>query len=470
MMESDDDDGDDEKRREKDAEDAEEEEAKTTTLRGVEEEEECLSPREKMDVGKQQQSPLTTPLTTTTTLAAETKEQSQSRANELGLHEQWRSVLRAERRAKEEERKERKENAKERRVDQLDARTEWLDRELDAAEKQTRSMAKLHLNAAERMYDAALKCKKQMRMDLEKSMRRAFDAFVKEAEEVRKAHEKHTALAERAMKEMKLRFEHQEMNVHFPRHASTIAEIKNKAEEERANLRSTVGAKLERAKRDVVRASGGERERPSLHGDTNAAYDVGDEINNDNDNNDDDDDETLGENEVEELMTFVNAAAAADDASPSSVDAYHPKHLHHRFCRVNRLKDAQIARMEENLRALTREREKWHRKTAVLERTHSEDARRVETHARIALRRARDMRAARAKKSQEHIDALKQKLSDAYDDRRTQSSSSSSFRHQFKFGSYPRSKVFWESRDEDAKAFFAPKSFTTAAWSHEAKT
>ena len=388
-------------------------------------------------------------LMTTMTLA-KTEEQSQSRANELGLHEQWRSVLRAERRAKEEERKERKENAKERRVDQLDARTEWLDRELDAAEKQTRSMAKLHLNAAERMYDAALKCKKQMRMDLEKSMRRAFDAFVKEAEEVRKAHEKHTALAERAMKEMKLRFEHQEMNVHFPRHASTIAEIKNKAEEERANLRSTVGAKLERAKRDVVRASGGERERPSLHGDTNAANDVSDEINNDNDNNDDDDDD--------------------DDASPSSVDAYHPKHLHHRFCRVNRLKDAQIARMEENLRALTREREKWHRKTAVLERTHSEDARRVETHARIALRRARDMRAARAKKSQEHIDALKQKLSDAYDDRRTQSSSSSSFRHQFKFGSYPRSKVFWELRDEDAKAFFAPKSFTTAAWSHEAKT
>jgi len=485
MMESDDDDDDDEKRREEDAEDAEEEEEEeeakkkttTTTLRGVEEEEEeendCFeAPREKMYVGKQQQSPLTTTLTTTTTLGAKTEEQSQSRANELGLHEQWRSVLRAERRAKEEERKERKENAKERRVDQLDARTEWLDRELDAAEKQTRSMAKLHLNAAERMYDAALKCKKQMRMDLEKSMRRAFDAFVKEAEEVRKAHEKHTALAERAMKEMKLRFEHQEMNVHFPRHASTIAEIKNKAEEERANLRSTVGAKLERAKRDVVRASGGERERPSLHGDTNAANDVGDEINNDNDNNDDDDDddEILGENEVEELMTFVNAAAADDDASPSSVDAYHPKHLHHRFCRVNRLKDAQIARMEENLRALTREREKWHRKTAVLERTHSEDARRVETHARIALRRARDMRAARAKKSQEHIDALKQKLSDAYDDRRTQSSSSSSFRHQFKFGSYPRSKVFWESRDEDAKAFFAPKSFTTAAWSHEAKT
>ena len=478
--EYDDDDDDDEKRREKDAEDAEEEEEEattttTTTLRGVEEEEEeeeeCLSPREKMDVGKQRQSPLTT-TTLTTTLAAETKEQSQSRANELGLHEQWRSVLRAERRAKEEERKERKENAKERRVDQLDARTEWLDRELDAAEKQTRSMAKLHLNAAERMYDAALKCKKQMRMDLEKSMRRAFDAFVKEAEEVRKAHEKHTALAERAMKEMKLRFEHQEMNVHFPRHASTIAEIKNKAEEERANLRSTVGAKLERAKRDVVRASGGERERPSLHGDTNAANDVGDEINNDNDNNDDDDDddEILGENEVEELMTFVNAAAADDDASPSSIDAYHPKHLHHRFCRVNRLKDAQIARMEENLRALTREREKWHRKTAVLERTHSEDARRVETHARIALRRARDMRAARAKKSREHIDALKQKLSDAYDDRRTQSSSSSSFRHQFSFGSSPRSKVFWKSRDDDAKAFFAPKSFTPTAWSHGAKT
>ena len=41
-----------------------------------------------------------------TTTLAKTEEQSQSRANELGLHEQWRSVLRAERRAKEEERKE----------------------------------------------------------------------------------------------------------------------------------------------------------------------------------------------------------------------------------------------------------------------------------------------------------------------------------------------------------------------------
>ena len=390
---------------------------------------------------------------------AKTEEQSQSWANELGLHEQWRSVLRAERCAKEEERKERKENAKERRVDQLDARMEWLDRELDAAEKQTRSMAKMHLNAAERMFDAALKCKKQMRMDLEKSMRRAFDAFVREAEEVRKAHEKHTALAERAMKEMKLRFENQEMNVHFPRHASTIAEIKNKAEEERANLGSTVGAKLERAKRDVVRASGGERERPSLHGDTNDENDVGDEIDNDNDNNDDDD-ETLGENEVEELMTFVNAAT---DASPLSVDTYHPKHLHHRFRRVNRLKDAQIARMEENLRALTREREKWQRKTAVLEQNHSEDARRVETHARIALRRARDMRTARAKKSKEHIEKLKQKLSDEYD-RRMQSSFS---RHQFS-ESQPR-RVFWELRDafrRDEDTALAPKY----PWSTKAKT
>ena len=394
-----------------------------------------------------------------TTTLAKTEEQSQSRANELGLHEQWRSVLRAERCAKEEERKERKENAKERRVDQLDARMEWLDRELDAAEKQTRSMAKMHLNAAERMFDAALKCKKQMRMDLEKSMRRAFDAFVREAEEVRKAHEKHTALAERAMKEMKLRFENQEMNVHFPRHASTIAEIKNKAEEERANLGSTVGAKLERAKRDVVRASGGERERPSLHGDTNDENDVGDEIDNDNDNNDDDD-ETLGENEVEELMTFVNAAT---DASPLSVDTYHPKHLHHRFRRVNRLKDAQIARMEENLRALTREREKWQRKTAVLEQNHSEDARRVETHARIALRRARDMRTARAKKSKEHIEKLKQKLSDEYD-RRMQSSFS---RHQFS-ESQPR-RVFWELRDafrRDEDTALAPKY----PWSTKAKT
>ena len=198
---------------------------------------------------------------------------------------------------------------------------------------------------------------------------------------------------------------------------------------------------------------------------------MSDEINNDNDNNDGDDgdDETLGENEVEELMTFVNAAAAADDdASPSSVDAYHPKHLHHRFCRVNRLKDAQIARMEENLRALTREREKWHRKTAVLERTHSEDARRVETHARIALRRARDMRAARAKKSQEHIDALKQKLSGV----RRQKNAIVVLvlvPSSIQIWSYPRSKVFWELATKTLKAFFAPKSFTTAAWSHEAK-
>ena len=70
---------------------------------------------------------------------------------------------------------------------------------------------------------------------------------------------------------------------------------------------------------------------------------MGDEIDNDNDSNDDDD-ETLGENEVEELMTLVNAA---DDASPSSVDRIIRNIPHHRFRRVNRLKDAQIARMEE---------------------------------------------------------------------------------------------------------------------------
>ena len=122
-------------------------------------------------------------------------------------------------------------------------------------------MAKAHLETAERIYDAALKCKKQMRMDLEESMRKAFAAFAKEAEKVRKTHEERVAVAERAMKEMTTRFENQELNSNFPRHASTMAEIKNQAEEERANLRSTLGARLERARRDVYRASGCERER-----------------------------------------------------------------------------------------------------------------------------------------------------------------------------------------------------------------
>lgn len=190
-----------------------------------------------------------------------TKEQKQSRTNELGLHEQWRSIQRAERRKTREERKDRREIAKERLVDRLDEKTEKLDRELDMAEKQTRAMAKAHLETAERIYDAALKCKKQMRMDLEESMRKAFAAFAKEAEEVRKTHEERVAVAERAMKEMPMRFENQELNSNFPRHASTMAEIKNQAEEERANLRSTLGARLERARRDVYRASGCERER-----------------------------------------------------------------------------------------------------------------------------------------------------------------------------------------------------------------
>ena len=85
----------------------------------------------------------------------------------------------------------RKENAKERRVDQLDARMVVGSRVGRGGE--TDEVDKMHLNAAERMFDAALKCKKQMRMDLEKSMRRAFDAFVREAEEVAKGARKHTA-------------------------------------------------------------------------------------------------------------------------------------------------------------------------------------------------------------------------------------------------------------------------------------
>ena len=199
---------------------------------------------------------------------------------------------------------------------------------------------------------------------------------------------------------------------------------------------------------------------------------MSDEINNDNDNNDgdDDDDERLGENEVEDAdgegerrpdrvprrrFTFVRRRVPSETSPPPLLPRQPAQ-------------SAQIARMEENLRALTREREKWRSckplfsnalKTATRRNARQN---RVATGARYARRQS--------KKSQEHIDALKQKLSDAYDDRRTQSSSSSSFRHQFKFGSYPRSKVFWEPRDEDAKAFFAPKSFTTAAWSHEAKT
>ena len=161
-------------------------------------------------------------------------------------------TLRAERRAKEEERKERKENAKERRVDQLDARTEWWI-ELDAAEKQTRSMAKPHLNAAERMYDAALKCKTFTNAD----------GFGKERAEARTARhgkpsgggakgarEAHGARRTGDERDEAALRTSRKANVHFPRHASTIAEIKNKAEEERANLRSTVRAvKLERAKR-----------------------------------------------------------------------------------------------------------------------------------------------------------------------------------------------------------------------------
>ena len=128
------------------------------------------------------------------------------------------------------------------------------------AEKQTRAMAKAHLETAEKIYDAALKCKKQMRKDLEESMPQAARAFAKEAEEVRKTHEERVAVAERAMKEMTTRFENQELNSNFPRHASTMAEIKNQAEEERANLRLYARRQIERARRgDVYRASGCEK-------------------------------------------------------------------------------------------------------------------------------------------------------------------------------------------------------------------
>ena len=337
-----------------------------------------------------------------------TKEQKQSRTNELGLHEQWRSIQRCERRKTREERKDRREITKERLVDRLDEKTEKLDRELDVAEKQTRAMAKAHLETAEMIYDAALKCKKQMRMDLEESMRKAFSAFAKEAEEVRKTHEERVAVAERAMKEMTTRFENQELNSNFPRHASTMAEIKNQAEEERANLRSTLGARLERARRDVYRASGCERERAAPRDDGGMRVTKNDDEER-KDDNDDDSNTDLDENEGDELMTLLNTTA-----TNSAYDAYHPKLLHHRFRRINRLKDAKLQRMEETLSKITREREKWQRKTASLEQEHSEDARKIETQTRAALRQARDARRLRAKKSKEQCEQLKQKLAREY--------------------------------------------------------
>ena len=376
--------------------------------------------------------------TTARTTPPMTKEQKQSRTNELSLHEQWRSIRRAERRKTREERKERREIAKERLVDRLDERTEKLDRELDVAEKQTRAMAKVHLETAERIYDAALKCKEQMRMDLEESMRKAFTAFAKESEEVRKAHEERVAVAERAMKEMKMRFENQEMNVHFPRHASTMAEIKNQAEEERANLRSTLGARLERVKRDIIRASGGESERPVLQNDRDGVRNSENDHNNNSDSDSEDGDITdLDKNEEEELMTFLNTDATAPSAS-----AYHPKLLHQRFRRINRIKDAKIQRMEEHLSKLTREREKWQRKTASLERNQSEDASRIETQTRAALRQARDLRRARAKRSKERVEKLKQRLSAEYSH-----SSSDGPRNGSSSSFLSKSDAFWALRD-----------------------
>jgi len=372
------------------------EESETSTPKEEEEEEEEEEEREI------QTPPLPPPLPPTT------KEQKQSRTNELGLHEQWRSIQRCERRKTREERKDRREIAKERLVDRLDEKTEKLDRELDVAEKQTRAMAKAHLETAERIYDAALKCKKQMRMDLEESMRKAFAAFAKEAEEVRKTHEERVAVAERAMKEITMRFENQELNSNFPRHASTMAEIKNQAEEERANLRSTLGARLERARRDVYRASGCERERAAPRDDGGMRVTKSNDEER-KDDNDDDSNTDLDENEEDELMTLLNTTA-----TNSAYDAYHPKLLHHRFRRINRLKDAKLQRMEETLSKLTREREKWQRKTASLEQEHSEDARKIETQTRAALRQARDARRLRAKKSKEQCEQLKQKLAREY--------------------------------------------------------
>ena len=377
--------------------------------------------------------------TTARTTPPTTKEQKQSRTNELSLHEQWRSIQRAERRKTREERKERREIAKERLVDRLDERTEKLDRELDVAEKQTRAMAKAHLETAERIYDAALKCKEQMRMDLEMSMRKAFAAFAKESEEVRKAHEERVAVAERAMKEMKMRFENQEINVHFPRHASTMAEIKNQAEEERANLRSTLGARLERVKRDIIRASGCESERPALQNDRDGVRDSENGQNNSSDSDFENGDVTdLDKIEEEELMTFLNT-----DATAPSLNAYHPKLLHHRFRRINRIKDAKIQRMEEHLSKLTREREKWQRKTASLERNQSEDASRIETQTRAALRQARDLRRARAKRSKERVEKLKQRLSAEYSHSRSDGP-----RNGFSSSSFlSKSDAFWALRD-----------------------
>ena len=379
-----------------------------------------------------------TSATTARTTPPTTKEQKQSRTNELSLHEQWRSIQRAERRKTREERKERREIAKERLVDRLDERTEKLDRELDVAEKQTRAMAKAHLETAERIYDAALKCKERMRMDLEESMRKAFAAFAKESEEVRKAHEERMAVAERAMKEIKMRFENQEMNVHFPRHASTMAEIKNQAEEERANLRSTLGARLERVKRDIIRASGGKSERPVLQNDKDGVRNSENDHNNNSDSDSENGDITdLDKNEEEELMTFLNTDATAHFAS-----AYHPKLLHHRFRRINRIKDAKIQRMEEHLSKLTREREKWQRKTASLERNQSEDASRIETQTRAALRQARDLRRARAKRSKERVEKLKQRLSAEYSH-----SSSDGPRNASPSSFFSKSDAFWALRD-----------------------
>ena len=90
------------------------------------------------------------------------------------------------------------------------------------------------------------------------------------------------------------------------------------------------------------------------------------------DDNDDDSNTDLDENEGDELMTLLNT-----NATNSAYDAYHPKLLHHRFRRINRLQDAKLQRMEVTLSKLTLEREKWQRKTAPPKPEHSENARKI---------------------------------------------------------------------------------------------
>lgn len=336
-------------------------------------------------------------------MAPITKEWKQSRQNELGLHEQWRQIHRTERMKTREERKERNEIAKERLVDRLDETTEKFDRELDVAEKQTRAMANAHLETAEKIIEAAIKCKARMREDLEQSMLRAFAAFAKETEAVKKAHAERMEKAEKALNDLKIRFESKETNVHFPRHASTMAEIKNQAEEERANLRSTVGSKLQFLKREVKRALGKD---------------------DDDDDDDDEDDNNSANDDYDETISSAflysnnHQACCVDDEDndhhKKNNNEYrlhrHPKIAHQHYRRINRIEDAKLTRAEHTLQKLTSEREKWQRKTRALETKGIEDSAKIETQTRDALARARVMRELRAQRSKKYLHSIKQKL------------------------------------------------------------